>query len=191
MFHFGLVAVAVVFGALLPYVVDPASQVLVIIAAIVICLVLWFAPTKLLRAAPRFATWLYQGGYVLVFIIIAASTAFASWLAFAVPGWLAAVPEAQQSHVSGVVVGALNALIGALWLDAAKDPESKLWPQGRHRAHLSAAFADVDKLKGDRDSNMELLYSAIYDDQMTERDITGWSFAARLARAGIIATYDR
>ncbi len=38
---------------------------------------------------------------------------------------------------------------------------------------------------------MELLYSAIYDDQMTERAITGWSFAARLARAGIIATYDR
>ena len=114
MFHFGLVAIAVVFGALLPYVVDPASQVVVIIAAIVICLVLWFAPTKLLRAAPRFATWLYQGGYVLVFVIIAASTAFASWLAFAVPGWLASVPEAQQSHVSGVVVGALNALIGAL-----------------------------------------------------------------------------
>ena len=109
---------------------------------------------------------------------------------FEVPNWLGTVPEERVDHVTGVVVGALNALIGAIWLDAAKDPASTLWPQGRQRKLLFEAFSGVEKLKSPRDEAMELLYSAIYDDQVSDRDIAGWSFSARLARAQVIATYD-
>ena len=195
MFHLALVAVATISGVLAGYVVPPVQALL----AGAVLLGVGFGCDRLaegwVRRRPRLASWLYQGMFLAIFAVVALSTGLATWLALKVPGLLPQIPEGELDTVKGVVVGALNALVAAAWLDdAKKGEEGRLWPAARQKTALSAAFADDPKLViplgGERSAALQKLFDAVYSPEADDGRITGWSFGDRLARARIIASYD-
>ncbi len=189
-----LVAAAAIIGVLARYLIAPVYAALAVIAILALAWGLVALAKSWVRSRPVVATWLFLASYGVVFGVVAGTAGLATWLAISVPGWLPNVPEGELKTVSGVVIGALNALIAAAWLDNAKDEDGSLWPQARHKSALSDAFAGADKLKtpmgGARSPEMERLYFAVYGDTADSGQVKGWGFTARLARARIVKTLD-
>lgn len=184
-----LIAVATVFGTVARYLVPP-------LAAFVVLLALWGVSVLVGRLAeawvktrPLAAVWAFECGWLTVFVMVAMSTFIATQLGLWVPGWVTAVPEAEQKALAGVILGALSSLIGAFWLDNAKNKDGSLWPEARYRTALGAAFQDDERLEFPRDLGMEKLYAAVYLAPDPVNGISGWTFADRLARARVVAVF--
>jgi hypothetical protein len=201
MFRIVLVAAATILGASARYLLPgevlwPAALVVAGVSAAI-----WLGADHWVRRRPVLATWLYQGGYLAVFALIAGSAALATWLAILVPGLVGQLPQAggaptsETEALTGVILGAMGTLVGAAWLDSAQKPDGTFWPEARQRAALLAAFRHEAKLKsppgGSRGPEMEQLYAAVFDDPDSDYAIDGWSLEARLQRARVIARLDR
>ena len=88
---------------------------------------------------------------------------------------------AEKRVVVGVIMGAVNALFAAAWLDNARDPNSRLWPGQRHRLALIKAFSGSAAPTSD-----SILYYAALMDTTKDNSVKGWGFTAPWARAQII-----
>ncbi len=148
------------------------------------------------RSFPMIAVALSPASALFASTIVALSTFASIALGLAVPGWInsgwtrSGDPELAKS-VAGAVLGALTGVIGTLWLKDAEDPDSTFWPAGAYRAALGAAFRGDPKLNYPRDASMERLYQAVYDDEVGQKEITGWDLRARWQRAGIVTVYGK
>ncbi|WP_162894692.1 hypothetical protein [Rhizobium terrae] len=126
--------------------------------------------------------------------IIATTTYATTYISFEINGWLKNLPDwlaadngrasTKANEIEKVLVGALNALIAALWLDNAKAPTGKLWPSGQVKAAFEKTFRqkinemkkkEMDERKPDpRRPDLE---RAVSDDQ------AGWDYEALIERA--------
>lgn len=184
MFNVVLVAVATLFGVFLRYLEGSVAILLALAAALVVAWATCRGAAALVRTRPFTATLLFQAWYVVPLALIIFTTFFATWLAIELPGVFADVDEAEQDIVTGVILGAVNALFASAWLDNAKDPNSRLWPDQRHKSALAAAFSGAAAPPPDS----ELFYAALMD-ATRDNAVKGWSFSARWARARILATH--
>lgn len=100
-----------------------------------------------------------------------------------VKGWprTSTLPFQVWYVVPPVLIGAVNSLFAAAWLDSAKDPASSLWPNQRHRLALAETFSGRNTPAADSD-----LYHAVFSDATKDNSVKGWSFLARWKRANII-----
>lgn len=186
-----LIAVATVFGAVARYLAPPLAAFAVLLALWALAVLAGRLAEAWVKTRPMAATWAFESGWVTAFAVVALSTFVATQLGLWVPDWVAQVPEGEQKALSGVILGALSSLIGAFWLDNAKNRDGSLWPEARHRAALGAAFEDDARLEFPRAPAMEKLYAAVYLAPDLVNGISGWSLADRLARARVVAVFGR
>ena len=190
MFNLALAAAAVVVGALLSLWLPWYGAVAPVLGGLALFGLVHLWSIRSVRSQPRLAVILSPASYGVVFVVIAATT-YASVLAgTSITAWIAASGSELSDTVAGVVTGAIAGLIGAAWLDNAKDPSGALWPAGAYKAALRKAFWGAQKLDHPRSPDMELLYQAAFDDRAQNGEIEGWGFAARWRRAVVIRTYD-
>ncbi|MCB2102606.1 MAG: hypothetical protein KDE22_17140 [Rhodobacterales bacterium] len=107
-------------------------------------------------------------------------TTLSTWVAVSMPAWLS-IEATEEKIVGGVLVGAFNAMLAALWLDDAKNAQSATWPDAQYRIALQKAFAGDHRIKGNT-----RLFDAIYFDKVRQDGPKGWDLAARVARGKII-----
>lgn len=177
-----LVFAGTVFGALTPF-SGVATEMIFVAVAVVLIVYIGAAPLgdRCTRSHPILATYLFQALYAGPIAVVALITAFSTWLAVAIPNVVTLSDEAQDKAVEGVVIGALTALLAAGLLDRAKNSESSLWPDARHKAALKKAFSKEPKPRTDS----ELIHAA-FSDSTKDNTVKGWSFTARLKRARLI-----
>lgn len=191
MFSTLLVFLAVAGGALAALIVPTWVALWVFGVSIFVLVANHLYWIRQLRQRPVLAAVLSQANYLLVFISSSAATYFGVAFAGAFPSWLPTVaPTADADTVDSVakiLTGAVSTMIGVLWLDNAKSPEGSYWPDGAFRRALSQSFSGADifdvPLGQQRSTQLNRLYSLVYDSIVLGGDISGWDYQARVARA--------
>jgi hypothetical protein len=187
-----LIAAATILGASARYILGPWPSFWLLVLLLGLAGMLWRLADALVISRPVGACWLYQGATLAVFAMVAASAWLATFAGLQVPQLLSSVPQDQAANLSGVILGALGSLVAAAWLDSAKKPDGPFWPEARHRAGLRRHFDGDPRLVAHptpRTSEMEKLYHAVYSAPDTVNGIEGWSFADRILRARVVATF--
>lgn len=103
------------------------------------------------------------------------------------------VAKAERATVKALTTTAVSALLAAILLDAARDPESEFWPAERYKQALKAAFHNSPAFKTPAAGITKEVKHAIQDlraayigPKTTDRKASGWSFKARKHRAKVI-----
>lgn len=153
------------------------------------------AGRSLLRRAPVRSVRLWQGSVLMAVSAIAATTYTMTYISFKATGWLALMPDdlvdkiwlsSNAADIGKTLLGALNTLVAALWLDDAKSPTGKLWPSGQIKEGLKLTFRDLlERWKVDEDQRYLFLRRAVSGDMATDK-ISGWDFDAIVGRADMI-----
>lgn len=90
-------------------------------------------------------------------------------------------PKSEGDAVGGLITGAVTAFFAALFTTDFDEGTGDIWPAAKTKSALGNKFKDVFA------ANSEA-FQAVYSERMEdEPDVEGWSIAARLDRAKIIA----
>jgi len=178
-----LVAISILVGVCLRY-FDYSLIILGCLSALafIVWLVICRIAVSCVRSWPRTATILFQSWYVVPIVLIVLTTYLTTWLAIELPNWFTQVAATEKKVVTGVILGAINSIFAAAWLDNAKDPNSSLWPNQRHRLALMSAYSGDESPTPDSE-----LYYVVFGDTTKSNDVKGWGFWARWKRAKLIS----
>jgi uncharacterized membrane protein len=167
--------------------INPVLLILAFLLALLLGLIArdHAAQEATLKSSIRRANALFQIWYLVPFAWIALAAAITTKVALTLPELLA-TGELDGKVVAGVLLGALNALVAAAWLDHAKDPNSALWPDEQFRKALREAFANEPRVEVNNGNND--LNKVVFDDDIPSKRISGWTWAARYSRAIFIET---
>ena len=175
---------ATLFGIFCLFVRQISYVVLMYCAGIVLYGLLELYSRTWFRPYLRLSNWLCQLYWLVGFVGISAFTMVSTKVALMLPSYLNLPPE-EGKVVSGVLIGSLNALLGALLLDDAKKPDGRLWPNSVFKNRLQAAFkSDFDS--GHFPANKNDLNWAINGDFVENTGIRGWSWRDRKRRVSLI-----
>ncbi len=183
MFNLILIFFAVASGAMIRYLSQAPTLWCITLAILVVLAFSSLLMSKIIGKFPYAMCFVYLVFYLLPATIIFFVTYLTTSFAIAVPELVPTSDVAEKKVVVGVLMGALNALVAAAILDAAKDPESKFWPGGMYKNALASYFRGEPRAQ-EPDSALNW---AIYGDRTKNNEAKGWSFKSRLKRAEIIS----
>ena len=153
------------------------------------------AAVGLVKSNPVTATWLFAAwrAFPLALILLAGYGSAA--LALHLPNLIELRAEVANEELgkvaSTLIIASINTFLGAIALDAAKDPDSHLWPGTLQRRAWKSAFDGTkEKLPKEPDPETVKAYRALhhaYGEHRTfEGEAEGWNFWDRIQRARII-----
>lgn len=143
---------------------------------------------------PARAVMIWQVAIVTPIAVIAVTTFLTTYVAFEAAGWLAKLPDTwvnktlitdRSADLQKVLLGAMNGLIAAIWLDNAKDPTSTFWPSGQIKAALGSTFQPT--ITAMKKANYP--HTALQDAVSLPAGgpgISGWTYAMLAKRATVI-----
>jgi hypothetical protein len=170
---------------------------------VVITLVVFYAVGKAFQMIARslvdndlrLAIFIWQFALFVPMAGIAATTYATTYVSLEATDWLKAMPgnmvdrtwlAPRASDIGKALVGALNTLIAAVWLDHAKSSASTLWPSGQIKEAFNTSFRELlDQWRASNDPCADSLQRAIMDERATD-EILGWGYPAALQRLEMV-----
>ncbi|MEM6386288.1 MAG: hypothetical protein AAF718_08645 [Pseudomonadota bacterium] len=166
------------------------------------------AGTSMVRTNPVVATYLLVAWRAFPLAVVFAGGYFSAWLSLNIlehlpfefttdqtgtPEEIAAALKAQKSTASSLMIAAINTFLGAILIDAAKDPDSSFWPTTLHKKALKREFdgktnKDTSTWAVDARHALEDLRYAYGEERSEDNSIVGWEFGERVKRAKVIKT---
>lgn len=148
----------------------------------------------LMRKRPKVAVALIWLGAPTAVAVIAVTVAVTTWLSTKLQTYLVNLPDGSAlkrdaDTVKGVLIGAVGAFAGSLYLDSAKEGGGPLWPAyWVKRAFDRAWKAEARRYLKSPNHKNEMFQSAVFLEEAGQ-GVSGWSWTASLRRLDMMDKY--
>jgi hypothetical protein len=160
------------------------------LAAGVLLLLSWavmVAGRLILKSHTSAGAWLIESWIASAVLVTAFVTNLVLFLTLSewFPAILGNASGKTLEKLSDTLVGAVTAFTALVWTKDIADAKGYFWPSTQFKYGLEALYERLAK----KPEGGTVEYDAIFMETVANRDIEGWSFPSRRARAKIVADY--